>query len=417
MHFRLKKLNAFTSYLMISGFGAFAFNNISTINLLYQIETVKLNPLQLVLVGTTLETVCFISQVPTGVLADTYSRRGSVVIGYLLMGIGFLVEGLFPHFLAILLAQVLWGCGITFVNGAEEAWCADEIGEEQVGQVFIRGNQVGQIASLLSIPVSIWLAISYRLNVPIVLGGVLFVLLALFLCGFMPEEHFEPAPRTERGSWHALRMTLIDGGKAVRQSRMLQIILWITVFSAMASEGFDRLGIDHFIQDFTFPTLFHLSQLIWFGVINAGAFILCLGATEIIRRTVKTDNQAMLVRVIGVLQILLIGSTIAFSLAGNFTLALAAFWCAKIGREAVLPLQTIWITQNSDPRRRATIISMFGQVDAIGQIAGGPIVGYIGTLTRWVGRAPLSTIAAGVCGSTPAATKSLIVSSIWPSPM
>jgi DHA3 family tetracycline resistance protein-like MFS transporter len=392
MHFRSSKLNAFAIYLLISGLGSFAFTSIATINLMYQIETVKLNPLQLVLVGTTLETVCFISQIPTGVLADTYSRRNSVVIGYLLMGIGFLVEGLMPHFLTILLAQILWGCGSTCVSGAQEAWCADEIGEEHVGHVFMRGAQLGQIASLLSIPVSIWLAISYRLNIPILLGASLFVLLALLLFGYMPEQQFQPVPRAERGPRQSLVTTLVAGGKAVKQSRMLQIILWITVFSAMASEGFDRLGIDHFIQDVTFPTLLHLNQLIWFGVINAGSFILCLGCTEIVRRTVKTDNQPLMMRVMFAFQILLIGSLIVFSLADNFTLALIAFWCTTIGRRAVAPLQTIWITQNSDPRRRATIISMFGQVDAMGQIAGGPAVGYIGTLVSL--RAALLTTSA-----------------------
>ena len=379
MHFRQSKLNAFAIYMLISGLGSFAINVISSINMVYQIETVKLSPLQLILVGTTLETVCFISQIPTGVLADTYSRRNSVVIGYLLMGIGFLVEGFIPSFLAILLAQILWGCGSTFVSGAEEAWCADEIGEENVGHAFIRGSQIGQLASLLSIPLSIWLAI-YRLNLPIILGGSLFIILALFLFRYMPERNFQPASQTEHGSWQALGKTLADGGKEIRQNRMLQIILWITVFSAMASEGFDRLGIDHFIQDFTFPTLLHLNQLIWFGIINAGSFILCLGATEIVRRGVQTSNQPMMVRVMLAFQILLVGSLIAFALAGNFYLALIAFWCAKIGRGAASPLQMIWITQNSNPRRRATIISTFGQVDAMGQIAGGPTVGYIGTL-------------------------------------
>ena len=41
------------------------------------------------------------------------------------------------------------------------------------------------------------------------------------------------------------------------------------------------------------------------------------------------------------------------------------------------PLQTAWINQKLDSRVRATIHSMFGQVDAIGQTMGGPIIGLI----------------------------------------
>ena len=40
---------------------------------------------------------------------------------------------------------------------------------------------------------------------------------------------------------------------------------------------------------------------------------------------------------------------------------------------------TTWLTQNIDAKVRATVISMSGQVDAFGQIVGGPPVGYIGT--------------------------------------
>jgi len=43
------------------------------------------------------------------------------------------------------------------------------------------------------------------------------------------------------------------------------------------------------------------------------------------------------------------------------------------------PVYTTWPTQNIDAKVRATVISMSDQVDAFGQIVGGPPVGYIGT--------------------------------------
>jgi DHA3 family tetracycline resistance protein-like MFS transporter len=41
------------------------------------------------------------------------------------------------------------------------------------------------------------------------------------------------------------------------------------------------------------------------------------------------------------------------------------------------PLQATWINQKLDSRVRATIHSMYGQVDAIGQISSGPTIGLI----------------------------------------
>jgi DHA3 family tetracycline resistance protein-like MFS transporter len=41
------------------------------------------------------------------------------------------------------------------------------------------------------------------------------------------------------------------------------------------------------------------------------------------------------------------------------------------------PLQTTWINRKLDSKVRATVYSMFGQVDAIGQITSGPTIGFI----------------------------------------
>jgi DHA3 family tetracycline resistance protein-like MFS transporter len=264
------------------------------------------------------------------------------------------------------------------VTGAQEAWCADEIGEERIGQAFLRGSQIGRIASLLSIPLSIGLAAIFQLNIPVIVGGSLLVLLSLFLLVYMPERNFVRVPSTGQSSWQAMGRVLIDGGRAVRSSPMLLAILGVFAFSAMASEGFDRLGIDHFIQDYRFPVLGNLSSLVWFGIIGAGSSLFILPVTEIVRRKLDTNNQRLLVWLILAFNILLIGGVAVFALAGNFYLALAAYWAASVVRGGLEPLHMTWLTRNSAPRMRATIISMFGQVDAIGQIAGGPGVGYIG---------------------------------------
>ncbi len=123
-------------FLAISG-GRALFNAlVFTINLIYQVQTVGLNPLQLVLVGTVLEVTVVLFEVPTGVVADVYSRRLSVIVGLALVGGGFLLEGSIAMFWAVLGAQVLWGIGYTFVSGALQAWLADEIGVDDAGKWF-----------------------------------------------------------------------------------------------------------------------------------------------------------------------------------------------------------------------------------------------------------------------------------------
>ena len=93
----MKKLDAKFVYLTSSFMAGFILSIVFAANQLYRVQTVGLDPLQLVLVGTTLEVTAFLFEIPTGVVADVYSRRLSVVIGTFLFGLGFLVEGLFRH--------------------------------------------------------------------------------------------------------------------------------------------------------------------------------------------------------------------------------------------------------------------------------------------------------------------------------
>jgi DHA3 family tetracycline resistance protein-like MFS transporter len=68
----------------------------------------------------------------------------------------------------------------------------------------------------------------------------------------------------------------------------------------------------------------------------------------------------------------------AFALAGHFALALAAYLLASACRDLHYPLSTAWANQSIDSRVRATVLSMNSQVNAFGQVAGGPVVGLIG---------------------------------------
>jgi DHA3 family tetracycline resistance protein-like MFS transporter len=61
-----------------------------------------------VLVGTVMELSIFVFEVPTGIVADTTSRRLSIVIGNVIMGVAFVVVGVFPDVWPILVGYALW---------------------------------------------------------------------------------------------------------------------------------------------------------------------------------------------------------------------------------------------------------------------------------------------------------------------
>src|SRR5207245_49589 len=62
----------------------------------YLVQELHFSPLQLVLMGTVMEAAVFLCEIPTGVVADTYSRRLSLIVGYLGTGVAWLLVGVAP---------------------------------------------------------------------------------------------------------------------------------------------------------------------------------------------------------------------------------------------------------------------------------------------------------------------------------
>jgi DHA3 family tetracycline resistance protein-like MFS transporter len=370
------RVAAYPLYLMMETAAAVSFALVFTVNMVYQVEVVGLSPLQLVLVGTTLEGVVFLFEIPTGVVADVYSRRLSILIGWFFIGAGFIVEGAIPRFEAMLVGQVLWGLGYTFTSGATEAWIADEIGEERAGGAYLRAAQVGQIGVLTGTLASAALG-GLRLNLPIVLGGCLFLAFGFVLALVMPERGFHPAPREARQTWGTMARTLREGVGVIRLRPALLTILGIGAIFGASSEGLDRLWTPHLLHDITLPSFAGLSPVLWFGIIRAVGMVLSLGAAEIARRRIVTTSHASVARaLLGIHAGLIVGVAV-FALTSSFPLALAMLWVIDPLRDVKDPLYKAWVNQRLEPRVRATVNSMAGQVDALGQILGGPALGVI----------------------------------------
>jgi len=345
-------------------------------NIIYQVKVVGLDAFQLVLVGTVLELTVFLFEVPTGILADRKSRRLSIIIGTALIGVGFMIEGLFPLFGAVLLAQVLWGLGATFTSGADSAWITDEVGEDKAGQLFLRASQVGSVAGLVGVIVSLLLGI-VRINIPVVFGGVVMLALAGYLLLAMTENGFTPAPHEQNDRFGGALTQFRAGLRTIRTRPLVLAIVGITFFWGAASESYDRLNTAHLINNVGMP-IAQVPEIVWFALISAAGTLLSYTVLAVVRRRVDTAKGEAVARSLLRINALLIGVMIVFALAGDFWLAAAALLAVGSLRRLSEPLRMTWLNQGLDSSVRATVISMTNQTDALGQIAGGPAIGWVG---------------------------------------
>ena len=262
-----KKPKAYSVYLFFRFCFSLLLSMATVLSMVYHLEVVGLGPFQLVLVGTVLETSCFLFEVPTGVVADLYSRRRSVLIGIFLYGAGFLMEGSLPWFGTVLLAQVVWGCGDTFLTGALEAWIASEEGGRPMDKVFLRGGQLAQTGGILGVIIGTLLG-NLNLQLPIILAGALCLVLGIVLLRVMPEEHFSPALEDRQGLLNDFINLFRLNLRFVKGAPVLLALLLITFCGGLASEGFDRLSTAHFLNDTAMPTFGPLNSVTWFGFMS-----------------------------------------------------------------------------------------------------------------------------------------------------
>ena len=392
----MNNLRAYPIYLGIKGSFALFFTLWATVATIYRIEVVHLDPLRLVLLGTALEVAVFLFEVPTGVFADTFGRRRSVITGCLLMGSGFALEGAIPEFVAVFAAQAVWGIGYTFISGALEAWIADEDPDRDLGRVYLRGEQADYIGSFIGIPASVLLGL-IALNLPLVVGGVLTIALGLALVLTMPERNFRPSPREGRSSLQHAGVTARSGVRLVRSRPVLLMLLTAALFAGMSAEGFDRLNPKQFLDIVGLPSVGGLDPVVWFGVIGAGGLVLSYLAAGVVAHRLDVGRPEVAARLLLALDALTMAGMLAFALAGSFTFALGAFWFATLVRRVAEPVYLTWINEGLDPGVRATVISMSSQSGALGEASAGPVIGAVGNI---FGVRPALTVAALILSPT-----------------
>jgi DHA3 family tetracycline resistance protein-like MFS transporter len=351
---------------------------------IYRIVMAHFGPLELVLAGTVLEVGYFVSEIPTGVVADAYSRRLSCILGAFVMGAAWLLEGSLANVWTIMAAQLVLGVGWTFFSGAAVAWIAGELGDDAGAKAVVRGQQGHLGAMVVGGFVGAGLG-TVRLNVPILAAGASHVALGIFLIGAMRETVFRPEVQK-------MQAILKTGIRQVRRSSVLLTILGAVFLAGMASEGLDRLWEAHLWTNLRLPSLGSLSRLYWFAIVGGVATALSVPALSFARRYVEREsNRALAATTIAMAAVIAAGSAL-FGLAGALAVAMVAYWAVRVARNVAEPAYTVWALRNSDPSVRATVLSIAEQSHSIGEIVSGPPLGLIGRLVS----IPAALVASGI---------------------
>ncbi|HZS31033.1 MAG TPA: MFS transporter [Gaiellaceae bacterium] len=341
---------------------------------LYLVRVLQFSPLQLILMGTAMEATIFVTEVPTGILADTFSRRLSVILGFLGMGAAIVGVGVSSQAWLVIALWGCWGLAYTFQSGAYEAWITDEIGVENVGSLFLRGQRVASVGSLLGLAGGV--AIGYfSLRAAVISTGCVELLAGLACILLMPETGFVRGERSRSAFWATAR----SGVRFMRGSTILVILAITELIAGFGAEAFDRLTEAHVIRDVGFPAA--INPVFGFGVVSAVAMVFGFFAVTPLIRRVDEEGVGVVARLLAVCTVLTIVAQILFAVGTGFWFVMAVFLGAVLSRSLLGPLYTTWLNDLvTDSSVRATVLSISGQANAIGQAAGGPVLGVVGNV-------------------------------------
>jgi DHA3 family tetracycline resistance protein-like MFS transporter len=341
---------------------------------LYLVNVLRLSPLQLILMGTVMEATVFVCEVPTGIVADTYSRRLSYIVGVFGMGLAVVLVGLSSTAWMVIALWGLWGLSYTFTSGSFEAWITDEIGVENVGSLFLRGQRAGLAGALVGLGGAVAVGV-FSLRAAVVASGGLQIAAGVLCVVAMRETGFVRRP----GHARRLFRTAAAGVRFMRTSTLLLLLAGTELIAGFGSEAFDRLTEAHVIRDVGFPA--SINPVYGFGVVSAIAMVAGFFAVRPLIRHIDREGISAVARMLVLLTLGTVGAQILFAVGAGFWFVMAIFLVAIITRSFLGPLYTTWLNDLvTDSSVRATVLSISGQANAIGQAAGGPVLGLVGNV-------------------------------------
>lgn len=344
----------------------------------YIVVEVGLSPLQLLLLGTVLEVTVLVAEIPTGVVADTVSRRWSLVLSMLLTAAAFVISGLAGSFAPLVVGKILWGIGWTFRSGADVAWITDELLARGADGAAVdraltkkaRWQQRGGAAGLVLFGLLGWLA---SLSTAMIVAGALMVALAVWIMVLFTEQGFSPQ-RHDRLA-ESLRI-LRSGVGLVRGNRVIVNVLGATLLFNLGAEAMDRLTelrlIELGLPGEVSPVLFFTGL----GVVGlvAGAALL-----KVIDPHLEGEDGPR--RLYGAFSILAaVGALIVAGAPAASIGAVGVFLARGLAWSALPIVSSIWVNRSTTSEARATVQSFLGQASAAGQIVGGLALGLVSSM-------------------------------------
>lgn len=298
----------------------------------------------------------FLFEIPTGIVADKFGRKVSLILGTLFFGGGFTVFALTRSFAVLALAEVICAVGMTLFSGADNALMYELIlaegKREESARFLSRYDAAGTLGMLLGFPAGTLFAGSGLIPYEDALGAVFFatgavIMLSGVIVCFIPE------PERERERGNPLKAG-IEGFKFIfHHAGLTRFSLNYAAISSMTFFMF--WFYQALLMNNRFPTA--LGGFVP-AAFNLGAMVLLL-FSERIRKRFGTANTLLFSSAVPGALYLLIAFVPGIQAA---LIAIFGITTLKLFRR---PLLSALMNAHIESRQRATVLSGVSMIERI----------------------------------------------------
>ena len=317
-----------------------------------------------------------IFEVPTGVVADTWGRRASYLLGTLTLLVSTLLYlwmwYIQAPFWGWALSSVFLGLGFTFFSGATEAWLVDGLNHTKydgdLDSVFAKGSVAAGIAMLTGSVAGGYIAQVSNLGVPYIIRsavlGVTFIVALIFMkdLGFTPDKS-----QTVFKQMRKIFNASIDNGfkrPAVRW------VMLAAPFSMGASFYAFYAMQPYLLELYGKPEAYGIAGLA--AAVIAGAQIAGGLLVKKIRKVFSRRTHAMIWGIaVSVVALAVIGAT------GNIWVAVVLLVAWAMVFACVNPIRQAYLNGIIPSEQRATVLSFDSLMGSSGAVFSQPALGRV----------------------------------------
>lgn len=313
-------------------------------------------------------------EIPTGVIADTWGRRTSYLLGVVTLTVSTLLYLLMWQisgpFWGWAVTSALLGLGFTFFSGATEAWLVDALHgtgfKGNLESVFAKGQIVSGIAMLTGSVLGGVIAQATNLGVPYIIRSA--VLVVSFVVAFVLMRDIGFKPRRGRSHTKEIKHILDN---SIQHGLKLPAVRWIML------EAPFTLGVGvyafyamqpYLLQLYGDETAYGVAGLT--AAIVAGAQIVGGLSVKYIRRIFRRRTSALAASVVCSSALL---AAIGLSASFWLVVVLLVFWGLIFA--ATFPIRQAYLNGLIPSEQRATVLSFDSLMGSAGGVVFQPVLG------------------------------------------